>query len=213
MIETGVSDAANLAGSWLSEKIVSRRIREASMSLCFDRLTAATVISAVLRPSLVGCQRRCVDLSNVRTLYAFTIRMPLHMHQRQAQRIEYGSRLRRFFYLVHRVQVMRRRIRARRYFGREVTGLRHRPQVGISQDNLDLAELALILAGLGLVSQRVVFRAQFLRFGDCAIDVVTFTEKSSTRAVDEETKFTVPAKGSSLVAFCARLPSSFESFA
>jgi hypothetical protein len=48
------------------EKIVSRRNREASMSLCFDRLTAATVISVVLRPSLVDCQRKCVYLSNVR---------------------------------------------------------------------------------------------------------------------------------------------------
>jgi hypothetical protein len=110
------------------------------------------------------------------------------MHQRHAQRIEYDSRLRRFFYFVHRVQVMRRRIRAGRYFGREVTGLRHRPQVGISQDNLDLAELAVILLGLGLVSQRIVLRAQFQRFSDCAIDVVTFTQKSSTCAVDEETE-------------------------
>jgi len=39
VIDTGVSDAANLAGSWLFEKIASLRNREASMSLCFDRLT------------------------------------------------------------------------------------------------------------------------------------------------------------------------------
>ena len=146
-------------------------------------------------------------------LYGFTIRMPHHMHQRHAQRIEYGSRLRRFFYFVHRVQVIRRRIGARRYFGREVTGFRHRPQLGISQDNLDLAELAVTLACRWLVSQRAVFRSQFLYFGDCAIDVVTFTEKSSTRAVDEETEIYGSCERIFVVPFCARLPSIFERFA
>jgi hypothetical protein len=58
VIVTGVFDAASFAGSWLFEKIVNRRILEANMSRFFERLTAATVISAVLRPSSVDCQRR-----------------------------------------------------------------------------------------------------------------------------------------------------------
>ena len=98
------------------------------------------------------------------------------------------------------------------YFGRKVTGLRHRPEVGISQDNLDLAEFAVILADLGPVSQRVIFRAQFLRFGNCAIDVVEFLNRPPVPLM-KRPKFTVPAKGSPLVAFWLTMPSSFESFA
>jgi hypothetical protein len=53
--------AAHGPGCWRETVRVCKR--DPRMSRCFDRLTAATVMFAQLRPSSVDCQRRCFDWS------------------------------------------------------------------------------------------------------------------------------------------------------
>src|ERR1700744_4230087 len=97
------------------------------------------------------------------------------------------------------------RVARRTRFGGEVAGLRYHSQISIADSYVHAPEFPIVVAVLGRIGQREIFRAQLLRLADFRNDIVMVIEKLASRFLHKRAKVEVIGKRIVVVAgrgFC-----------